>query len=290
MSIPIGTGRFSALIDPFGAELKSLYDRREGREYIWCGDPAWWKGSAPVLFPIIGGLKDGTYRYKGNTYSLGSHGFARSSRFRVVSSTSDQLVLELNDSTDTRKIYPFAFSLQVTVSADYAGMSVGYQVHNPDGTEPLYFSIGSHPAFNLPFAEGILENYYLHFGSSETSLRHYFSNGCLTGRTGRVFANSRQIFLSRTLFDDGPVIFTDIASREVSICKSRSESRIVLQYDAPCLAVWAKPKGSPFLCIEPWHGIPDPEDFDGSLEQKPGIVRLAGGDTFTTGYSIQIVS
>lgn len=289
MSVRIGSGRFTAGIDPFGAELKSLFDGQEQTEYMWDGDPRWWEGTAPVLFPIIGGLHRGVYRYNRKEYSLGSHGFARKKQFELLRCTSDEAVFALHPDKETKAIYPFDFCLTVLFAMDFSGISVRYEVTNLSSTEDMFFSIGSHPAFLLPFAGGVIENYYIHFDQTENAQRYYFKDGCITEDTGEAFHNSRQIFLNRTMFNDGPIIFKDIKSRDISICKSRSEKRITVNYDAPFLALWSKPKGAPFLCIEPWHGIPDPLGFEGPIEEKPGIRKLGPGETFTTGYAVQIL-
>lgn len=255
---------------------------------MWNGDPQWWEGTSPVLFPIIGGLHKGVYRFQGKEYSLGSHGFARKKLFDVVSCSSQAVSFKLNADEDTRNVFPFEFSLTVTFAMDFSGISVRYEVVNLSSAGEMFFSIGSHPAFRLPFDEGILENYYLHFDQPEHALRYYFSNGCLTEETGEAFNNSRQIFLTRKLFDKGPLIFKDIASKEVSICKSRGNRRITVHFDTPYLALWSKPKGAPFVCIEPWSGLPDPVGFNGTIEQKPGIQSLKPGETFTSGFSISL--
>ncbi len=289
MSVILRGGRFQAVIDPLGAELKSLYDTQQQREYMWCGDPAWWNGTAPVLFPVIGGLNGGFYTYRGRNYELPSHGFARTKEFEVVRSSGGEAVFRLTGDEATRIMYPFDFELLVSFSLDYSGISVSYRVKSTSSSQSLLFSIGSHPAFRLPFDGGILEHYYIQFEHSEHTPRHYFSGGCLTGKTGEGFSNSRQIFLTRSIFDQGPLIFRDVTSREVSICKSRGKNRISVSFDTPHIGIWSKPKGAPFLCIEPWHGYPDPADFEDSLEQKPGIITLDPGKTFTTGYQVSIL-
>ncbi len=287
MSIRIGKGRFSAAVDAQGAELKSLLDTETNQEYIWGGDPAWWNGSAPVLFPVIGGLSGGTCRYRGREYALSSHGFARQKCFRNAGASPDSLNLELVPDKEIKSIYPFDFLLNVSFHMDYCGITVRYTVQNTGG-EQMFFSIGSHPAFRLPFAGGILEHYYIEFDRAEHAQRYFFENGCIRSDAAPVLSNSRQLFLTRSLFDAGPIIFKDIASQEISIRKSRSERRITVVSDTPYLAIWSKPKGAPFLCIEPWHGIPDPIGFTGDISEKPGIISLGAGDSFSTAYSIQI--
>ena len=287
--IGIRSGLWSARISETGAELKSLSSVSSGQEYIWNGDPAWWSGSAPVLFPVIGGLKGGEYSYEGRSYKLPSHGFARGSDFSVTRSSADSVELTLMSSPKTREGYPFDFSLAVTFQLENAGIAVRYDVRNM-GTGRMYFSIGSHPAFVVPFAGGALENYYVLFEREESLVRWFFKDGIVVaGKTEEVMENSRILNLSRTAFDQGIMIFKHPVSRELSIVNSRNSRAIrVLTDGVPYLGVWSKPGGAPFLCIEPWHGIPDMSDASGNLMDKEGIISLEPRTAFSTGYRVQI--
>ena len=288
--ISIRNGLWSARISETGAELKSLSSVSSGQEYIWSGDPAWWNGSAPVLFPVIGGLKGGEYSYEGRTYKLPSHGFARTSEFAVARSSADSAELMLASSPKTREAYPFDFRLTVSFQLEHAGLAVRYYVANT-GTGRMYFSIGSHPAFVVPFAGGALENYYVLFEREEENLeRWFFKDGMITaGKTEEILENSRTLSLPRTAFDQGIMVFKHPASREFTIANSRNSRAIrILTDGVPYLGVWSKPGGAPFLCIEPWHGIPDMSDTSGSLADKEGILSLEPRATFSTGYRVQI--
>jgi galactose mutarotase-like enzyme len=109
------------------------------------------------------------------------------------------------------------------------------------------------------------------------------------GKTEEVFENSRAVSLSRTMFDQGIMIFKHPVSREFTIANSRNSHAITVATDGvPYLGIWSKP-GAPFLCVEPWHGIPDMSDTSGNLVDKEGILSLEPGAAFTTGYRIQIV-
>ena len=280
---------WSARVSETGAELKSLASAPTGQEYIWNGDPAWWNGSAPVLFPVIGGLKGGEYSYEGRTYKLPSHGFARTSEFAVTRSSADSVELTLASGPKTRESYPFDFRLSVGVQLEHAGVAVRYCVTNT-GTARMYFSIGSHPAFVVPFAGGALENYYVLFDREENLERWFFKDGMIVaGKTEEVLENRRTLNLSRTTFDQGIMIFKHPVSREFTIANSRNSRAItVVTEGVPSLGVWSKPGGAPFLCIEPWHGIPDMSDTSGSLVDKEGILGLEPGAAFSTGYRVEI--
>lgn len=308
MSVTIDNGKLSARIVSMGAELKSLREHATGREYIWQSDPAYWAGAAPILFPIIGGLKNNEYRFDGRTYSMPSHGVVRKTEWQQIgdatlfrgpatpadSSEAQNRVaspicsFQTASNAETREMYPFDFNLKVTYTLQDCSLAVRYDVTNT-GQGQMWFSIGSHPALNVPFAGGYLEHYYFHFSAPENMERYFFSGGCHLNETEPAFDNSRQIFLTRTLFDRGPLIFKNPASKCVTIMNSRNTRRVRVRTDGvPVIALWAPP-GAPFACIEPWHGIPDPIDTDGEFTTKEGIMGLAAGATYTTGYAIDIL-
>ncbi len=296
MGFVIDNGRFRAEIAQLGAELKSLVDLSTGQEYMWQADPFWWKGSAPILFPIVGGLKGETYTYEGREYRLPQHGFARSREFGVVGSEQDAVELELAAGNETLAQYPFDFALRVGFFLELGGLTVRYRVTNR-GSGSMYFSIGSHPAFNVPFraappgTAGALENYYILFEREENLERYFFKDGTIVpGKTAEILDSSRTLTLSRNLFDSGPVIFKNPSSREFTIANSRNPRAIRVATDGvPFVAIWSKPGGAPFVCIEPWHGLPDAGDASGNLIEKEGIISLPPHDSFSTGYRIEIL-
>ena len=287
MNETIEGGRFRAVVSSLGAELRSLVDTVAGIEYIWQADPAWWKGSAPVLFPIVGSLRGGKYRHEGTEYALPQHGFARTSEFALVAKSADAIEFELRSNPATKATYPFDFSLRVCFVIERSGLSVRYIVTNVGGG-PLWFSIGSHPAIKVPLEGGKLENHYVLFDRSEDLVRHFFKDGLLVaGKTAEVFENSRTIPLSRTLFDDGPIILKGPRSTGFSIVNGMSGKSVHVATDGvPFLGIWSKPN-APFLCIEPWHGVPDSTEAEGEFQQKEGIIRLEAGIPFSTGYRIE---
>lgn len=287
--ITMRNGFWGARISETGAELKSLACLATGQEYIWSGDSAWWTGSAPVLFPIIGGLKGGKYSWEGGQYRLPSHGFARTSEFAVTRAGEDFAELTLESGPKTREAYPFDFVLTVSFRLEQSGIAVRYDVTNR-GSGRMYFSIGSHPAFVVPFAGGVLENYYVLFEKEESLERWFFNDGVIeAGRTEEAFENSRVISLSRKIFDRGILIFKHPASREFAIACSRSSRSVRIVTDGvPYVGIWSKPGGAPFLCIEPWHGIPDMSDATGNIIDKEGIMALEPRSVFSTGYRVEI--
>ncbi|MCP4378202.1 MAG: aldose 1-epimerase family protein [bacterium] len=288
MSVTISNAKLSAKIVETGAELKSLSEYLTATEYIWQSDPAWWTGAAPILFPIIGGLKDGKYHYRGNTYSMPGHGIVRKAEWSLVASDTTSATFETLSTDETRKQYPFDFALRVIYTLEDSSLAVRYEVRNT-GSDEMFFSIGSHPAVNVPFAGGYPEHYYFHFNQSEKIERYFFKDGVHLNETEPIFDNGRQIFVTKTLFDRGPIIFKNPASQSVTIMNSRNTKRVRVRTEGvPYLALWAPP-GAPFACIEPWHGVMDNIDTDGEFTTKEGIMSLAAGGTFKTGYWIDIL-
>jgi len=288
MSVTIDNGTLSATIASMGSELKSLREHATGTEYIWQSDPAYWTGAAPVLFPICGGLRDGVYRFEGKTYKMGGHGIVRKKEWQPAGCTATSASFQTASNAETRQNYPFDFNLKTTFTLDGSSLAVRYDVTNT-GRATMWFSIGSHPAFNVPFAGGYLEHYYVHFDQPENMERYFFADGCHLAHSEPAFDNSRQINLTPTLFDRGILIFKDPASKCFTLMSSQSSKRIRIRTEGvPFVALWAPP-GAPFACVEPWHGVPDPIGTDGEFTTKEGIMSLAGGATYTTGYAIDIL-
>jgi galactose mutarotase-like enzyme len=241
MNAVIRNDSYSATISSTGAELKSLKDEKTGREYMWQADPAWWKGTAPVLFPIVGGLRNGKYRYEGAEYELPQHGFARTAEFRQIAASGDSAEFELESNADTMAKYPFEFRLRVGFALERCGLAVRYEVTNA-GNRTMHFSIGSHPAFNIPIESGSLESHYILFERSESAERYFFKDGTyIAGKTAEVFDNSRVISLSRSLFDQGPIILKALQSSEFSILcsKGKKSVKVVTKAAPPFLAIWS---------------------------------------------------
>lgn len=296
MRVRLGNDYFTAEVDSLGGEIRSLVDRATGREWLWQADPAWWKGTAPLLFPIVGGLRGGSYRHDGHEYRLPQHGFARTTEFELAAAGEASAEFRLRSSEATRAVYPFEFELRLGWTLGPRGLAHRCSVINA-GRVPMLFSLGFHPAFNLPLggtagggAGGTaIENHHILFEHPEGQPRHFFKDGLLiAGKTAEVFENSRVVALSRELFDEGPVVITGTVSREFSLVNGiRGESLTLRTGPVPTLALWSKP-GAPFVCLEPWHGLPDSTDAGGEFRDKAGIMALEPGRAFESGYGLEI--
>lgn len=278
---------WQATISSRGAELKSLKNLETQEEYIWQADPDIWASSAPILFPIIGRLRHGQVLVDGKPYPLPKHGIARAREFENSRTEFDQLTLKLTSNSETRSFYPYDFSLEVSFNLNPGVLAISYKITNKD-TKPLFFTIGSHPAFRLPLENSCLEDYSLRFSEKETLDRYTLQDGLMPDSGLAFMKNESLIRLTPDIFNQDALIFRNIASKKISIVHRKKGCRLsLLTGGAPHLGIWAKP-GAPFVCIEPWFGHDDSVTASGNIEEKPGMIILSAGSRFQTGIAIQI--
>ncbi len=268
-----------------GAELCSILDLRSGTEYLWEGNPSVWGRHSPVLFPIVGRLKDNMYQSGGKTYSLPQHGFARDLDFKTVSSSGDKIVLSLEYSDKTLLLYPYQFELQISYELKGRTVAVGYKVINRQDST-LYFSLGAHPGFTCPLHQGEkYEDYFLEFSQPETLDLHVLKDGLISNDTVPCLRQETKIPLSYELFKNDALVFKNYQSDYISL-KHKEKGEVFRFHFAgyPFLGIWSKP--GPFVCIEPWYGIADFTDHNGVLEDKTGIQSIAPEEVFECGWSV----
>ena len=270
-----------------GAEIQSVRSKATGQEYIWNANPDVWARHAPVLFPIVGKLKNDRYHLGDDTYAMSQHGFARDQDFKVVGQAEHQITFGLTADPETTEQYPFNFTLDVGYQLDGNRLSTTYRVINHDRTD-MPFSIGAHPAFLCPAqVDGREETYYLLFEQEETLKRHLLAGGLRTGETRPVIEHSRKLELSPSLFEDDALVLTDVASHSVSIVpQSTNQPLVTVAFTGfPYLGIWQK-VGADFYCIEPWYGLADSADTDGIFTTKEGTQTLSPESEFEATYSI----
>lgn len=271
-------------IAELGAELKSVADINNPYEYMWQGEAPFWKRTAPVLFPIVGALKDKTYYYQGQAYTMGQHGFARDCEFQVVSQDEQQVTLELRATEATKKNYPFDFTLKISYILNERVLAVGYQVENPSTEETLWFSIGAHPAFNAELLQGTCEILFEQPENLNTEIID-LERGLIKREFRPMGDQADSLRLSPSVFDQDALIFGHLKSRYVAIQNATSNRRIAMSLvGVPKLGIWTD-KG-PFVCLEPWWGIADYVDTNQKLEDKEMIKNLKPGNGFQCGYDI----
>lgn len=277
-------------IHSHGAEMKSLKKLSTGTEYMWCGDARYWGRTSPVLFPFVGGLKNKEYRTKDRTYSMGQHGFARDMEFELLSQTEDEIWFVLNSNDSTLDKYPYEFTLKLGYKITDNQVKVLWQVINP-GREALPFSIGGHPAFNCPIDENTSQSdYFVSFGDvDEVISSRIGEQGLVTGCMDVYELTDGKLALTSNLFDHDALVIENHQTNVVSLCQKDGSPYLTVRMDAPLFGVWSPPgKQAPFVCIEPWYGRCDSEDFDGALTQREWGNIVQPGDTWEASYVIEV--
>ena len=277
-----------------GGELKSLRRTDTGTEYLWCGDPAYWNRTSPVLFPFVGGVRNGIYRHEGTEYRMGQHGFARDRDFTLISQTEDTVWFRLEDDEESRRVYPFAFHLEIGYQLLENGVKVMWKVENPS-EETMYFAIGAHPAFNCPLkAEDKQTDCAVRLQDRDGKNLAYFIN-TIFGQEGTVTKAREAVNLqegilpvTETLFDHDAKVIEDGQVQRVSLLDGNGEEYLAVEFSAPLVGIWSPPKKqAPFICIEPWYGRCDGEDFDGALEERKWGNQVNPGKIWNASYTIQ---
>jgi galactose mutarotase-like enzyme len=281
--------QLKVLIHPKGAELQSIFHKGFGLEYLWGGDPSFWGKHSPLLFLIVGTLKKDRYYYQDKAYTLSRHGFARDSIFEAERQQADSITFLLRSNPDTRSKFPFDFELRVSYRLLPEGLKTWYSVKN-SSDEDLFFSIGGHPAFNLPLVPGtVYEDYFLEFDKKETAPRWPISAGGLIENSPLPLLNDTRLLpLSKSLFAEDALVLKYPASAAVALRSGKTEHGLRMEFAGfPFLGIWAA-KNADFVCIEPWCGIADSVDADQQLVHKEGINRLAPGELFERGWALTL--
>lgn len=273
-----------------GGEIHSITSKVDGAEYLWDGNPEYWKYHAPILFPIVGKVLNSKYRVNGNIYELPQHGLARTSEFSLVENKNDEITFELRYSEDTLKVYPYKFLLKSNYRLEENSVIVTYTVENIDHM-PIHFSIGSHPAFLCPIDKNeTLNDCYIEFNETENSKRITLTKeGYLSRDKEACLENTNTLDLNKELFKDDALVFEDLKSNKMTIKSKNSNKALEVDFTGfPYMGIWAPKDGAPFVCIEPWHGHADYYDFNGEFAEKEGVIKLAVNDRFSCTFKVTI--
>ncbi|GEO77745.1 aldose epimerase [Companilactobacillus mindensis DSM 14500] len=277
-------------VNSFGAELNSITNN-EDSEFIWQADPEVWKRHAPVLFPIVGRLKDDHYFVDGKEYQMSQHGFARDQEFELDSQTDTKLVLSLTTSAASLEKYPYHFKLRIVYQLIKDTIQVSYLVDSMEESEDMYFSIGAHPGFNVPFDRGLnFEDYKVQVAPAESRTRIPLV-GSQVDLNNEVKVENQDFNMSREYFVDDAVIYRLNEPAEVTIDSDKSGHRVILDTgNAKFFGMWSTypNDNGKFMCIEPWWGIADKVDSDNDFKNKYAINKLAPKEQFEAYYSISI--
>lgn len=263
-----------------GAEMKRLFSREWHRELLWLADEKIWNRSAPVLFPIVGKLKDDEYELKGKTYKMSQHGFARDMEFKCMECGTSEVEFFAEATQDTFNHYPFLFELRVRYKIEDSKVTISYFVKNTD-RQDIFFSIGAHPGFETT----VLANYEIRFEKEE---KEYFRlhNGEVDFKRVTELKNST-LEIAPELFKDDALIFKKLKSKYVDLVDKKRNEVIRIHANTSHWGIWGK-GDIPFICIEPWFGLADVKGHDKNLENKEGIVTLNEGEIFGFSYTIEM--
>lgn len=287
----IKNDKFTAKVDTLGAQIISLEDA-QGRELLWTGDPAYWREHAPVLFPIVGALRENRTEIKGQWFEMARHGFAKHKEFALERKGEREIFLRLRADEETKKAYPFSFSLTVEYALADDGFSTFFTVENT-GEEPLPFAIGGHPGFNLPLEEGAeFEDYTLCFEQEEDqqcpTVR--MDTGLLDYEAPGFALKGREIPLRHSLFYRDALVFSGLNSHKASIVNKKTGRGIEMDFSGfPMLGVWSAQNDGPYVCLEPWTGCATLTTESDKFTEKKGMLCLSPGEKTERRFIVRVL-
>lgn len=285
--ISIENDYLKASFNTKGAELIQLTGKETKLDYLWNGDTKYWAKHSPILFPIIGGLKEGKYYYKNEPYHLPKHGFARDMNFNLDKKDSTEIQFSLSSTPDTLKIYPFEFKLVIQYQLVNDRLNCNYWITNL-GNHQLLFSVGGHPAFACPTGNTIqYQDYYLQFNHVQQLTTYKIKHDLLTGENSTLNLIDGKLSLKHELFYHDALIFKNLKSDQISLLNRKNKHGIHFRFkDFTHFGIWAA-KDADFICLEPWCGINDSISHNQNLEEKEGIIYLGAKEEWTRSWAVE---
>lgn len=292
MIYELANGGFTAKVDSLGAQLVSLQGA-DGFEYLWTGDPRYWNGQAPVLFPIVGALRDGKAKIDGEWVEMGQHGFARRREFALAEQSPERLSFRLDSDGETQKMYPFSFSLTVSYTLNGREIKTAFSVKNT-GDRTMPFAIGGHPGFQIPVNEAAaFEDYTIRFEKPENQKCPAIVEGEALidpHETAFTLENQRDIPLAHSLFYHDALIFENLNSRKVQVVNQKTGKGVEMDFsEFPMLGIWSAKNDGPYVCLEPWTGCATLTSEGDEFQKKKGMTLLSAGSTADFAFSVRIL-
>ncbi|AZI39783.1 aldose 1-epimerase family protein [Epilithonimonas vandammei] len=286
--ITIQNNKLKATFNELGAELTSLINLETGKEIMWEGNPDFWGGQSPVLFPTVGALKNEQYIFEGKTYELPRHGFARRRVFDIKNSSENEVIFELKSDGESLKIYPFEFSLEIKYTLVENKLTVSYQVKNLSENE-MYFSLGAHPGFAIDTKNGLNYNdYEIAFSNDEKLEIHPLIDNLISNETQTIELENKTLHLSYETFAKDALVMTTMKSRELILRNHKNTDKVIFTFsNFPYFGIWAA-KNADFVCLEPWQGIADLENHNQELTKKFGILKLEKNGDWKANWAVEI--
>ncbi|MGB0429486.1 MAG: aldose 1-epimerase family protein [Bacteroidia bacterium] len=265
-----------------GAELSSIYHKKQQREVLWQGHKTYWTGQAPILFPIVGELKNGKTQINGTEFKMTRHGFIKKMEADEIIEHQTSATFIFKSNTETLKQYPFEFTLKVTFEIDATCITNSFEIEN-HGPNTMPFNIGGHPAFAL---DENVENYCIVFEKEEKSSRHVLDQKGLYSKETIPMLNGNKLPLTKDIFNNDALVFKDLKSNQVSIENNQGERLLQMDFKGwPYFGIWSKPN-APYVCLEPWIGCADTFDASGEFTDKEELIHLSPNQSISFNFSI----
>ena len=282
--------QISIIVSEKGAELQSIKSTN-GKEYLWQADPKYWNRHSPILFPIVCSVNNETYRVDGKEYHLPRHGFARDMEFKLIGKSERKVTFALESNQDTKKVYPYDFTLSVSYTLEDNKIGVIWHVLNTDKQE-IHFQIGGHPAFNIPdMKAGNNQFGYIRLDNKEPmdALHSYGDGSHEMDEVPFIEAENGIMEFSNNTWRNDSIKIHKSQLHRAELLNKAGEAEVTVEFRTPVIAFWSPyGKEAPFVCIEPWYGIGDPRSFKGEFKDKPLMNHLLPGASFMSKYDIII--
>lgn len=275
-------------IDTRGAELINIKSKVNNCDYLWDGKEEVWGKHAPVLFPVVGKLKNFSYKYEDKDYVLMQHGFAKDLEFKITSEKENEICMLLESNDITMEYYPFKFALLARYTARDTKLEVEYVVTNLNN-KPMPFSLGVHPGFRCPLEPGLgIEDYYLEFNEKEDFVRIPLNGGLGTNERVKLCEPDTELWINKEMFSGDAIVLENPNSTQITLASTMDSKKVKITFPkVPYLGLWSKPLKEGFVCIEPWFGMSDFEDTNFNIMEKPGIQTLLPYQVFQLKYSME---
>ncbi len=271
-----------------GGELASV--KRGETEYLWQRDPKFWHDSSPNIFPYIARLTEGKYVYGGEIYEMKIHGFVKYANLELTAKTDTSMTFSLEDNDETRRQYPWHFLYSITYSLDQDTLLVETRVENRD-EKTMYFGVGGHPGFNVPLESGLgYEDYYIELPDAADPVRIGFTPTCFRNGKDEPYAldNKKRIALAHTLFENDAIVLKG-AGQKAILGSDKGERKLIVSWDHPYLGIWSRTSEAPYVCLEPWNGLPSHDQVIEDFEKQQDLTALEKGGVHTSFWKVQVI-
>lgn len=286
----LSNGKITIKVNDLGAQLTALIKNDTNYNYLWDGKPEFWTGQSPILFPIVGKVKNNEYQYNGSTYPMKQHGFARNSKFELLSISENEIWHRLTSNDVIREVYPFDFTLDIGYKLEDTKVIVMWKVQNM-GKDILHFSIGGHPAFFCPLYDNEKQSdYSIDFHTNSPITYLLVDENGYVDKTEHVLDTTNGVFhITDNLFDNDALIIENSQAQRISFLGPDNKAYVTVSFDAPLFGLWSPAKkNAPFICIEPWYGRSDSTTFNGTLEEREWSNSLKHNEVFERSYLIEL--